>query len=47
MNSLFSELHDVARFFEAILICGIYTGLAVSIPLAFLYEFNSKRRITR
>lgn len=44
MNSLLNEIHNIAMFFETILLVAVYTGGAVSVLIAFGYELSNKRR---
>ena len=44
MNSLLTELHNIALFFETILLVGIYTGSIFSLLIVIGYELQTKRR---
>ena len=44
MTSFLAELHNIAMFFETILLVGCYTGGAVAVLIAFGYELQTKRR---
>jgi hypothetical protein len=44
MNSIFAEIHNIAMFFETILLVGCYTGGAVAVLIAVGYELQTKRR---
>lgn len=45
MTSLLTEIHNLAMFFEAILLVAIYTGGAAAVLIALGYELQTKRRI--
>lgn len=44
MNSLVAEIHNIALFFEAILLTATFTGLGVGVLIAVGYELQTKRR---
>lgn len=44
MNSLLSEIHNVAQFFKCILEVLVFTGLAI-VPISLLGHELAKRRV--
>lgn len=44
VSGFLGELHNIAMFFETILLVGFYTGGAVAVLIAFGYELQTKRR---
>jgi len=44
MNSLLAEIHNIAMFFETILLVGVYTGSIVVVAVTLGYELATKRR---
>ena len=44
MNSLGSELHNIAMFFETILAVMTFTGLGAGTLIVLGYELSTKRR---
>jgi hypothetical protein len=44
VTSLLAEIHNIAMFFESILLVGCYTGGVVAVLIAVGYELQTKRR---
>ncbi len=43
MTDILAEVHNVAMFFETILLVGVYTGAIVIVAIALGYELTTKR----